>query len=207
VTIGSVRDLRDLEALQRKAWRCKDVEIVPAHYFQAQLHHGGCLLGAYSGDTLSGFVFAFRAPGYLYSHLAAVDPSFQGQGIGYALKMAQREWALERGFESIRWTFDPLQKINAHLNLHKLGAVGVAYHIDYYGRLDDELNAGLPSDRLEVEWPLDSRRHDILRRLKAPDEVDLPSRLRLRQDLSTAMAEGLVVVDFIEGHFALGQLA
>jgi len=52
------------------------------------------------------------------------------------------------------WTFDPLIARNAHLNLHKLGAISRAYYEDYYGPMDDRFNGGLPTDRLLVEWRL-----------------------------------------------------
>jgi predicted GNAT superfamily acetyltransferase len=54
------------------------------------------------------------------------------------------------------WTFDPLQSRNAYFNLHKLGARAERYLVDYYGRMEDELNRGLPTDRLEVDWWLTS---------------------------------------------------
>ncbi len=53
----------------------------------------------------------------------------------------------------MRWTYDPLQLGNAHLNLRSLGAVGARYHANYYGAMGG-INGGLPSDRLVVEWDL-----------------------------------------------------
>ena len=57
----------------------------------------------------------------------------------------------------MRWTFDPLQLTNAHLNLNKLGAFGVHYHVNHYGSLGG-INGSLPSDRLTVQWELDRPR-------------------------------------------------
>jgi predicted GNAT superfamily acetyltransferase len=52
------------------------------------------------------------------------------------------------------WTFDPLEFRNARLNIHKLGATSNTYLEDLYGEMDDQLNRGLPTDRLLVEWDL-----------------------------------------------------
>jgi predicted GNAT superfamily acetyltransferase len=92
------------------------------------------------------------------SHLLGVLPEWRGQGLGYRLKLAQRDWALRRGFELVTWTYDPLQSANAALNLGKLGAVCRCYLRDFYGELADEINAGLPSDRFEVAWWVGSTR-------------------------------------------------
>src|SRR6185503_9917206 len=41
---------------------------------------------------------------------------------------------------------------NAHLNLHKLRAISRTYWRNVYGANFGVLNAGLPTDRLVVEW-------------------------------------------------------
>ena len=56
------------------------------------------------------------------------------------------------------WTFDPLVRRNAYFNLVKLGATAVAFHQDFYGSMQDEVNAGDLSDRILIEWDLDSPR-------------------------------------------------
>ena len=57
-----------------------------------------------------------------------------------------------QGIDLITWTFDPLEARNAWLNFGKLGAVCNTYLRNVYGNLQDGLNAGLPSDRLQVDW-------------------------------------------------------
>lgn len=92
---------------------------------------------------------------FLHSHVAGVLPGRQGGGIGYALKQHQRDWARGAGLAEVRWTFDPLIRRNAWFNLSRLGAVGVRYVEDFYGVLDDAINAGDHSDRLVVHWPVE----------------------------------------------------
>lgn len=90
----------------------------------------------------------------LHSHLTAVEPVLRGTGVGLALKRHQRSWCLERDIDEIRWTFDPLVRRNAWFNLTKLGATVVRYEVDFYGPLDDSINAGEDSDRVVVSWDL-----------------------------------------------------
>ncbi|MBK8026007.1 MAG: GNAT family N-acetyltransferase [Chloroflexi bacterium] len=121
-------------------------------------HNGGVLIGAYDDRALVGIAFAFYAHRegrpILWSHMTGVLPGYQGQGVGEGLKRAQRDWALEHGIGEIRWTFDPLQRGNANFNLVRLGAVADAYHVNLYGTMNDAINAGLPSDRVEACWHL-----------------------------------------------------
>ena len=65
---------------------------------------------------------------------------------------------LRQGIDLITWTYDPLLARNAQLNIAKLGAVCTTYLPDLYGPMRDDLNAGLPSDRFQVEWWIASRR-------------------------------------------------
>ncbi|MGH8877382.1 MAG: hypothetical protein ACRD0P_08590, partial [Stackebrandtia sp.] len=79
----------------------------------------------------------------------------------------------------------------------RLGAYAVAFLPDFYGRMDDGLNADAgPSDRLLVDWRIDSPRvrTAVTARLGEPeggDRILLGSRERLRDELSAAFAAGL----------------
>ncbi|MCD2442910.1 hypothetical protein LQ757_11570 [Agromyces sp. SYSU K20354] len=95
---------------------------------------------------------------HLHSHMNAVDPAARGRGIGLALKLRQRAICLEHGIDEVRWTYDPLIRRNARMNLVRLGAEVIAYHPDFYGRLDDAITGADRSDRFEVRWRLDSPR-------------------------------------------------
>jgi len=62
------------------------------------------------------------------------------------------------GHRSNHWTYDPLLSLNAHLNISKLGTVCNMYLRDFYGAMRDEMNQGLPSDRFEVDWWVNTHR-------------------------------------------------
>ena len=118
---------------------------------------------------------------HLHSHMAAVVPWRRSGGVGYALKLYQRAVCLERDVTEVRWTFDPLIRRNAHFNLIKLGAEVVQFLPDFYGRLDDVINAGDHSDRFEVRWRLDSER--VRRCLAGRPTLDWPGDERLPLDV------------------------
>jgi predicted GNAT superfamily acetyltransferase len=127
-------------------------------FIQAIAHAGNTVLLAERGGNTVGAlvgVLGWDAGLHVHSHVAAVTPAARG-GVGFALKLEQRALALENGVTEIRWTFDPLIRRNAHLNLEKLGATVRAYLPDFYGRLDDAISGADASDRFEVSWQLDS---------------------------------------------------
>jgi predicted GNAT superfamily acetyltransferase len=162
ITIRELKTMPELNAtveLQRAVWGMHDVEVSSPHTLKAIVHSGGAVLGAELKGALIGFCFGFAAPRdgelWLWSHMAAVHPDFQGRGIGYRLKQAQREWALTQGFRWMAWTFDPMQSGNANFNFNRLGVTARRYSVNHYGDMQDGLNAGLASDRLEAQWQLD----------------------------------------------------
>ena len=164
-----IRDARNedefhaIEDLQRETWQFTDLDIVPFAILIASQQAGGVVLAAFEGETMIGFAAGF--PGYehgrvsLHSHMLAVKPAARNLQAGFYLKLAQREWALEKGLNEISWTFDPLQSLNAHLNLAKLGVVSDRYIVNFYGEASSSpLHTGFGTDRLWVRWPLDSER-------------------------------------------------
>ena len=157
--LDTLERVRAAETLFGQVWRSPDAPPLTADVMRAVEHAGGYVMGAYDGDRLlgasSGF-FAMAPDGRcrLHSHIAGVLPQAQGRRVGWALKLHQRAWTLERGVDTITWTFDPLVRRNAWFNLGKLGAHGVEYLVDFYGPMDDGLNAGEPSDRLFTRWDL-----------------------------------------------------
>jgi predicted GNAT superfamily acetyltransferase len=88
----------------------------------AVARNGGVALGAFAGDEMIGFVFGFLGAGSRFgpeapaavrlkhhSHMLAVLPEWRDKGVGYALKLAQREAARAQGLRLMTWTYDPLE--------------------------------------------------------------------------------------------------
>lgn len=130
----------------------------------ALAHAGGQVTVARRDGALVGATAAFlgrdHATGrtFAHSHVTGVVAPAQSSGVGRALKWHQRAWCLERGIEEVRWTYDPLIRRNAVLNLLLLGAQAAHYEHDVYGPMDDARNRGLPTDRIVVSWRLDAPR-------------------------------------------------
>jgi len=158
-------------ALQKEVWS-GDV-IVPPQLMLAAAHNGGFVATGYAeGDpAAAGFVFGFLGiRDYHFrhhSHMLAVREPYRGSTLARELKEAQRDHCLDQGIEIIGWTMDPLEARNATFNFTKLGAYTREYHRDFYGAMPDKLNAGLPSDRIYVEWPIGHDR--TYKRLKGED--------------------------------------
>ena len=132
-------------------------EITP-NLLQAMVHSGSYLSGAFIENKLVGAAFAFPATNnglHLHSHMTAVLDEFRDQGVGYALKIDQWNWAKKHKYPYLSWTFDPLVRRNAKLNIIKLGVDISAYFPNFYGEMPDVLNAGDESDRLMVLWRTD----------------------------------------------------
>jgi predicted GNAT superfamily acetyltransferase len=132
-------------------------EITP-NLLQAMVHSGSYLSGAFIDNRIVGAAFAFPATNgglHLHSHMTAVLPEFRDKGVGYTLKIDQWNWAKKQKYSHLSWTFDPLVRRNAKLNIAKLGVDIASYHPNFYGEMPDALNAGDESDRLMVSWSTD----------------------------------------------------
>jgi predicted GNAT superfamily acetyltransferase len=166
VRIRPARDRADYEAcvrLQREVWRLADIEITSPIQLVATTWAGGLLhLAETAEGEPVGFAYAFPAlrggTPHLHSDMVAVRPEYQKRGVGVRLKWAQRADALEAGVTLLTWTYDPMQALNANLNLRRLGAVGAEFVPDFYGVTTSALHHGLPTDRLLVRWDLNAPR-------------------------------------------------
>ena len=169
--IETPEEMSAVEDLQRLVWMAPDIEIVPKDMLLAVVHNGGLAIGAFVGVDLVGVSFGF--PGIYptpdgprlkhHSHMLAVHPDWRSKGIGFSLKRAQWQMVRKQGLDRITWTYDPLLSRNAHLNIARLGAVCSTYLPSEYGEMHDGLNAGLPSDRFQVDWWINTER--VRRRL------------------------------------------
>ena len=181
------------EQLQRDIWGMQDIEIVAFEILMTAQRNGGVTLGAFDiveeEERMVGFVFGFvglTADGRMKhcSHIAGALPGYRDRGVGYALKLKQREIVMAQGMDLITWTFDPLESRNARFNFHKLGATCGVYLRNLYGAMRDKLNAGLPSDRFQVDWRIASPRVEARLRGETGDPT-----------ASALMAEGVPLVN------------
>ena len=172
--LEAIEEMSAVEALQREVWPGSETDVVPAHLLITAVHNGGLVLGAFVDEKLIGFVFGFPGlestpdgprPKHC-SHIAGVYPAYRDGGVGFALKRAQWQVVRHQGLDHVTWTYDPLLSRNANLNIARLGAVCSTYRRSEYGDMRDGLNAGLPSDRFQVDWWINTRR--VERRLGNP---------------------------------------
>lgn len=161
VELRPLRTLGDCDAIIRvtvATWG--EGQTVPREMIRALADSGNVPHGAFAGQEMIGFVLGWTGVDehdglHVHSHMLAALPDRRHGGVGYALKLAQRADALDRGIALARWTFDPLVARNAYFNLHKLGVVADRFERNFYGEMTDALNRDDRSDRLVVRWALD----------------------------------------------------
>jgi predicted GNAT superfamily acetyltransferase len=190
----SLDEFRRCVELQREIWGEADLEVEPATMFVVAAHTGGEVLGAFDGERLVGYTLAVvglrdRVP-YLHSHMTGVHSEYRDRGVGRMLKLFQRTEALGRGIRLIQWTFDPLEVRNAHFNLNRLGAICREYHPNLYGVTTSPLHRRLETDRLRVEWHLDSPRVVAAIENLVKDPVEAPAIIELPAELEDWQREG-----------------
>lgn len=165
-------EIMRIEELQRIIWTRDEREVTPGHIFHAFQYNGAALHGAFDGANMVGFACAILATVEgldhridqvaaarlkMYSVMAGVLGEYRDADIGYRLKKAQRDFAMRIGVRLITWTYDPLESRNGRFNIGKLGAVCRTYARNFHGELTG-INAGLESDRFDVEWWITSNR-------------------------------------------------
>lgn len=235
---SEIEEFRACVDMQKEVWNFADLDLIPLRLFVVAEKIGGQIIGAFQGSELVGFCLSLPATraghAYLHSHMLAVRESCRNLGLGRRLKLAQREDGLERGFELIEWTFDPLEIKNAHLNLERLGAIARRYNINQYGMSSSPLQGGLPTDRLIAEWWLKSKRVQTLvatgsrPEFRAEKSIEVPAEIyawkaaeadrgrarevqsRNREEFLAAFGDGLTVLGYDRdaqgnGKFLLGR--
>ncbi len=129
-TLVTISDYQQAEIIQARIWSMPDTgDVVPLHVLLTAQKNGGLVAGAFvpSGEMI-GMLFGFVGltpdgkPKHC-SHLMGVLPGIRRQHIGQALKLFQRQYVLAQGIDLITWTFDPLEGVNASLNIARLGSI------------------------------------------------------------------------------------
>ncbi|MEP7289147.1 MAG: hypothetical protein ABI947_25625 [Chloroflexota bacterium] len=158
-----LEELEQVEAIQRLVWDDPSA-VVYRNVLINLVRNGGLVLGAHDGNRIVGFLLSYlgmesldssrpaMANLKMVSQRMAILPEYRDRGVGYDLKIAQRNYAVKQGIRLITWTYDPLQSRNAHLNIRKLGAIVREYWRDYYGTTPSPQVVHGSSDRMIVEW-------------------------------------------------------
>jgi len=182
--IETVAEFQAVQTVQRQTFGFGPEDTVMHLPMMVALQkYGGQVLGAFcpkadGGEELIGFTLAFVGKDevsreyFLYSQLAAALTEWQSQGVGLALKAAQREGALAQSYGLMRWSYDPLLARNAYFNLAKLGGVARLYTPNMYGTGRGELFGQLDTDRLTIDWELASTR--VIERLELAKSGEKP---------------------------------
>jgi predicted GNAT superfamily acetyltransferase len=237
-SFSSLEQFDQCVALEEAVWGYDPADMIPRRMFLLASRIGGQVMGAFLGDNPTAVGFAMALPAfrnghaYLHSHMVGVIPEVRNQGIARALKLAQRDDALARGFDLMEWTFDPTEIKNAYINVAKLGAVVRRYKPNFYGPTSSPLQGGLPTDRVYAEWWLRSKRveralraepqpFDIAESVDVPAEIyawkasppsDIAARAAARelqsrnaQALESAFANGLAVLGYHRNDRGDGQ--
>ena len=221
ISFRPCHDLRDFEqiaAVQEKIWGDSSRELLPTHVLVAIEKTGGQIFGAFHGEEMIGYLLGLvgvkNGEPYIHSHMTGLLSEYQHCGLGYQLKLKQREDALTRNIRRIEWTFDPFKLRNAYFNFNKLGAIAKTYLPNVYGITVSHFDQGMPTDRLLAEWEIDSLRVEkilhqdstgsgsyevataprTVPKIFVPEEGQtLELQTEIREKFQTAFAEGLMV--------------
>jgi predicted GNAT superfamily acetyltransferase len=172
--LTGLEDMLELERLFAAVWERPDEPPIGSDLMRALAHSGNYVVGAHEGSRLVGGLVGWLGGSpphevHMHSHILGVVANVQARGLGFELKQHQRRWCLDRGIKVVEWTFDPLVRRNAHFNLTKLGAEARHYLVNFYGPMIDGLNAGEESDRLLIQWRLDSAQVEAAAGGSSPD--------------------------------------
>jgi predicted GNAT superfamily acetyltransferase len=161
------QDFLRIAEIQKAVWGFEPADVAAPHLIMLHQRLGGVIVGAFNGESdIVAFCYSFfglmgkgehKMPIH-WSHMLAVLPRYRGLGLGKLLKWRQREMILERGVKVCRWTFDPLETLNAHLNIVTLGCLTNEYLFNVYGCSTGHLHSGLSTDRFVAHWQLDGER-------------------------------------------------
>ncbi len=193
--------LNDVVELEKRVWNKQGYREVnaPMLYFELAYLTNGLVLTAfddglytkeareemakedpwYAADHPIGFLACFadfdrRGP-FWYGARMGVDRRYWDKNIGDELVRTLYECAKERGIPRVRWTYDPLVSRNGYIYIHRMGATVREIGFNYYSAVftSDEFNRGISTDRLIVEWQINSDRvRERMERGTFPDLYD-----------------------------------
>jgi chorismate synthase len=165
--LTTIDEFEQAERLQQLVW---DDNVIHMPMLVSLSRNGGLIVGAMRDNEVVGCLVGYlgledldserpaMANLKFVSQRMAVRPEYRNSGIGFEMKMVQRQFAIQRGIRLITWTFDPLLSRNAHLNIRKLGGITREYVRDYYGAGPTAYVPSISSDRLICEWWVTTKR-------------------------------------------------
>ena len=192
--LSGIAEFREAVQVQKTIWGFDEIDLLPVRLFVVGSKIGGQVFGAFDLErpAAKGQMVAFllAIPGvkpggkaYLHSHMLGVLEAYRNLGLGRMLKLAQRDQALERGFDLLEWTFDPLELKNAFFNIERLGAVVRRFVFNQYGTTSSLLHGGLPTDRCIAEWYIDSPRARALTAGQPFEHAKITARIEIPADI------------------------
>lgn len=186
--LAAREDFETAVKLQRDIWGFDEIDLLPLRLFVVASKIGGQVLGAFCAAKMVGFCLCIPgvkagAKPYLHSHMMGVCPDYRDAGLGRALKLKQREYAMSAGVDLIEWTFDPLELKNSFFNIERLGAIVRRYVHNQYGTSSSHLHGGLPTDRLVAEWWIRSERVDAVVAGKMREPLGVVARIGVPNDI------------------------
>lgn len=165
--LETLPEYRAAVEIQTETWGRDFADTVPLSILKVSQRVGGITAGAFTPEgRMVGCVFGLtglrNGEAVHWSDILAVSPDWRGTGLGKRLKWFQRAELLKMGVRTMFWTFDPLQALNANLNINGLGARPIEYVENMYGETGSDLHSGLGTDRFVAQWDLDSPRVEAL---------------------------------------------
>ncbi len=180
--LTTLEDLTHAEGLQEEVFGVTERDLIPANELIVVAETGGAVIGAFlehdsaiAAGILVGWGGFVDKP-RIVSDFLAVRAAARNLGLAEQMKRLQAVIALQRGFQEIVWTVDPLRAANARLNFGKLGATANHYENDRYGAtFAATLYGSMPTDRLHVTWDIATPR--IAQQLRGEASLPVPSGL------------------------------
>ncbi|MBI5249666.1 MAG: GNAT family N-acetyltransferase [Desulfomonile tiedjei] len=180
--LTTIDEFSELLGLQKEVWGLAAADVVPVHTFKAVssfMGPKGTVLGYFLDGKIAGYVLTFPTsnPKEVHVDMIGVSKNHQHKGIGSKLLLALRTIMLQHDVDTISWTFDPLESVNANLYIAKLGGIVTRHFTDFYGSVSSPLHSGLPTDRFRVEWHIRTQlvQERIERQIEKTDIFSTPN--------------------------------
>lgn len=165
-SLHTVRDLQSAVALQKSTLGEHSPDLWQLTHLTHVQHSGGLILGARNTiQNQTGLIGVLidliaDADGYPARRTVArsVDISSRNQGVYTKLRKTERRMLHEHGVDLVYWDIDPLDSIELHIALNKLGGLVTAYARPVFDARASSSPSVLQTDHIRVEWWIDSPR-------------------------------------------------